>query len=107
MKMLGSVREMQAKMKEAQENLVHIRAEAESGGGMVKVTVNGSKQVIKLEIDKDLAKPEDLEMMQDLIIAAVNKAIVAVEEKCQESIKKQTEGMMPNIPGFDLGSLKI
>lgn len=105
MKMMGKVKEVQAKMKEAQENLVHLTAEGESGGGMVKAVVNGNKQVVKLEIDKDLAKPEDLEMLQDLVIAAVNKAITEVEEKARQYLQKQTEGILPNIniPGMDLG----
>ncbi len=104
--MMGKIKDMQGKMEEAQESLVHITAEAEAGAGLVKVKVNGKKQLIQLDIDPDLAKPDDLEMLQDLVIAAVNKALNDVGEKCQEHIRKQTESFMPNIPGLDLGSLK-
>ena len=105
MKMMGKVKEMQAKMKEAQDKLVYITAEGESGGGMVKATVNGKKQVIKLEIDQALLKPEDKDMVQDLSVAAINKALEEVDEKAKEEIKKATEGIMPNIPGMDLGGM--
>lgn len=105
MKMMGKMKEVQAKIKEAQENLVHIRVSAESGAGMVKATVNGKKQLIDLAIDPDLVKPEDSDMLKDLIIAAVNKAIEDVEVKAKEELKKSTEGILPNIPGLDLSNL--
>ncbi|MEM1137990.1 MAG: YbaB/EbfC family nucleoid-associated protein, partial [Bacteroidota bacterium] len=70
MKMLGKMKEVQAKLQEAQEGLVDVTETAESGGGMVKVTVNGKKQVVNLTVDDDLIKPEDKEMLQDLVIAA-------------------------------------
>jgi nucleoid-associated protein EbfC len=105
MGMLGKVKELQAKMKEAQDNLVHVQASAEAGAGMVKATVNGKKQLVKLEIDPDVIKPDDKEMMQDLIVAAVNKALAEVDIKAKEELKKTTQGIMPNIPGLDLGSM--
>ena len=105
MDLFGKMREVQSKLKEAQENLVHIIAEGESGAGMVKVKVNGLKQVVSLEIDDDLVKPEDKDMMGDLIIAAVNKAIAEAEVLAKEEIKKSTGGLLPNIPGLDLGNL--
>ncbi|UII26556.1 YbaB/EbfC family nucleoid-associated protein [Fulvivirga maritima] len=105
MKMMGKMKEVQAKIKEAQENLVHLRAVGESGAGMVKATVNGKKEVIALEIDNDLVKPEDKEVLQDLIVAAVNKAIQEMDVTAKEEMKKSTEGMLPNIPGLDLSGL--
>ncbi len=105
MKMLGKVKEMQSKLTDAQEKLSGIIAEGEAGGGLVKAVANGKKQLISLEIDKDLARPEDLEMLQDLVVAAVNKALEAAEIKSKEFMQKETEGIMPNIPGMDLGSL--
>lgn len=103
MKMMGKMKEVQAKMKEAQENLVHVQASGEAGGGLVKATVNGRKQVIRLEIDDSLMKPDDKEMIQDLVVAAVNKALEEVEVLAREELKKSTEGVLPNIPGLDLG----
>ena len=105
MNMLGKVKEMQAKLKEAQDNLVKVQATGESGGGMVKATVNGKKQIVNLDIDADLIKPADKEMLQDLVVAAVNKALEEVEEKAREELKKATQGTIPNIPGLDLGSM--
>lgn len=105
MKMMGKMKEVQAKIKEAQESLAHIQVAAESGAGMVRATVNGKKQLIDLTIDIDLIKPEDKEMMKDLIIAAVNKALEDVDIKAKETLKKSTEGILPNIPGLDLGNL--
>lgn len=105
MKMMGKMKEVQAKIKEAQENLVHIRVSAESGAGMVKATVNGKKQLVDLAIDPELIKPEDKDMLKDLVIAAVNKAMEEVEIKAKEELKKSTEGLLPNIPGLDLSNL--
>jgi DNA-binding YbaB/EbfC family protein len=105
MKMMGKMKEVQAKIKEAQENLVHIRVSAESGAGMVKATVNGKKQLVDLAIDPELIKPEDKDMLKDLVIAAVNKAMEDVEVKAKEELKKSTEGILPNIPGLDLSNV--
>lgn len=105
MKMMGKVKEVQEKMKKAQEELGSVTAEAESGGGLVKVVVNGRKEVVSLQIDPSLINKDDAEMMQDLIIAAVNLAIQSVEVKAREYLKKATEGVMPNIPGLDLNNL--
>ena len=105
MKMMGKMKEVQAKVKGAQANLVNIKASGEAGAGMVKVTVNGLKQVESINIDPDIIKPEDREMIQDLTVAAVNKAIQEVEGLAKEEMKKNTEGLMPNIPGLDLGGM--
>jgi hypothetical protein len=105
MKMMGKMKEVQARIKEAQENLVNVTASGESGGGMVKAVVNGKKQLIRLEIDPTLIKPEDQAIMQDLIVAAVNKASEEAELLAREELRKSTEGLLPNIPGMDLGSM--
>lgn len=105
MKMMGKMKEVQARMKEAQDNLVKISAHGESGGGMVKATVNGKKQVIALDIDSTILKADDKILVQDLVVAAVNKALDEVEVLSREAIRKSTEGLLPNIPGMDLNSL--
>ena len=105
MGMMGKVKEMQARMKEIKDNLVHITAEGESGAGLVKALVNGAKQVIRIDIDPSLLKESDQSILQDLIVAAVNKALQNVEEKTQEEFRKKTEGLLPNIPGMDLGNM--
>ena len=105
MKMMGKVKEVQEKVKEAQENLKHIQATGESGAGIVKATVNGKKEVVSIEVDETLMNKEDREMLQDLVVAAVNKALEEVDVLAKEELKKSTEGIIPNIPGLDLGNL--
>ena len=105
MKMMGQMKEVQAKIKAAQERMGDITVTGEAGAGMVKATANGKRQLVKLEIDQSLVKPEDLDMMSDLIVAATNKALEEAEAKAKEEIQKSTEGMLPNIPGLDLGGL--
>ena len=105
MKMLGKMKEVQARIKEAQDNLVNIKTTGESGGGMVKATMNGKRQLIALDIDPSLFKAEDRAIVQDLVIAAVNKASEEVEILAKEELRKSTEGLLPNIPGMDLGSM--
>ena len=105
MKMMGKMQEVQAKLKEAQGRLGDIIVTGEAGAGMVKATANGKRQLVKLEIDKTLVKPEDLDMMSDLIVAATNKALEEAEAKAREEIRKSTEGVIPNIPGLDLGGM--
>ncbi len=105
MKMMGKMKEVQGKIKDAQDNLVRVNASGESGGGMVKVIVNGKKQVISIDIDPATLRAEDKVLVQDLVIAAVNKALEEVEILAKEELKKATEGMLPNIPGMDLSNL--
>jgi DNA-binding YbaB/EbfC family protein len=105
MKMMGKMKEVQGKIKEAQDNLVRVNASGESGGGMVKAIVNGKKQVISIDIDPAILRSEDKVLVQDLIVAAVNKASEDVEILAKEELKKSTEGLLPNIPGMDLSNL--
>lgn len=105
MGMMGKVKEAQAKIKEVQSQLVHLTAEGESGAGMVKVTVNGDRKLIKIDMDESLITKEDKEMLSDLIVAATNKAMEEIDIKIKAKMKSATEGMMPNIPGMDFGSM--
>jgi len=105
MKMMGKVKEIQEKVKVAQEELKDITTMGESGGGMVKATANGNKEVVGLDIDESLINTTDQNMMRDLIIAAVNKAIAEADDKAKEHLKKSTDGMLPNIPGMDFSGL--
>lgn len=105
MNMLGKVKDVQAKMKKVKEGLVNLQATGESGAGLVKATVNGDRQVLKLDIDASLLKPEEKEMLQDLTVAAINIAMKEIDKKIGDEMKKSTEGIMPNIPGLDLGNL--
>jgi hypothetical protein len=95
----GKVKELQENMKEAQDKIALLEAEGEAGGGMVKATVDGKKQVVRLQIDPDIISKDDKEMIEDLSAAAVNKALENIDVKIQEEMKKVT-GNLPNIPGF-------
>ncbi|WP_026953376.1 YbaB/EbfC family nucleoid-associated protein [Algoriphagus mannitolivorans] len=105
MGMMGKVKEAQAKIKEVQARLVYLTAEGEAGAGLVKVQVNGARKVLKIEMDESLLTPKDKEMLSDLIVAATNKAMEAIELKIKAEMKTATEGMIPNIPGMDLGNM--
>lgn len=105
MDMFGKMKEVQSRMKDAQETLGTIIETGESGAGLVKVTVNGLKNVLKIEIDPDLIRPDDREMLQDLIVAATNKAMGNIETKARDHLRQATEGLLPNIPGLNLDGL--
>ena len=105
MKMMGKVKEAQEKIKVAQNELSKITATGSAGGDMVIAEANGLKQIIGLTIDDSLVNTADKDMMKDLIIAASNKALEAAGDKAQKHLQKATEGLIPNIPGFDLGSM--
>lgn len=105
MKMMGKMKEVQAKIKQAQDNLAFVQASGESGGGMVKATVNGKKQIISIDIDPAILKADDKVLVQDLVVAAVNKASEEAEIKAKEELRKATDGLLPNIPGMDLSNL--
>ena len=89
---------MQAKMARLQEELAHKTVEASAGGGMVAAVVSGRHELISLKIEKDVVNPEDVEMLQDLIVAAVNEGIRKAQEMATAEMSKITGGL--NIPGL-------
>jgi nucleoid-associated protein EbfC len=105
MDMFGKMKEIQARMKDAQLQLANITETGEAGAGMVRAKVNGLKQLISIEIDPAIIQPNDREMVQDLVVAAVNIALQNVEGKAREQLRKSTEGLLPNIPGLDLNGM--
>ena len=106
--MFGQLSNMQNKMKEAQESLEKVTVEAEAGGGMVKVKANGKRQIINIEIDKDVVDPEDKEMLEDLVVAGINKAMEKAEQAAQEYIQKSYKDMLPeNMKNMDLSQFGL
>jgi hypothetical protein len=107
--MFGKIQEMQSKMQEAQEGLKDVIVEAEAGGGMVKVKANGNKQIVSIEMDDDVVDPQDKEMLEDLIVAGVNKALEKAEEASKEKMQEMYKGMIPGggIPGMDMSKFGL
>lgn len=101
--MMKQVQKMQADMAKMQAELESRILTEESGGGMVKATVNGKKELISLSIDESVLKDNDKEMIEDLVVAAVNKALQKAGKMVEEEMGSLTKGMLPpgmNIPGF-------
>jgi len=107
--MFGKFSELQGKIEEAQKELEKLEVTAEAGGGMVKVTANGKRKIISIELDKDVIDPEDAEMLEDLVVAGVNKALEKAEEAAQEKMQDTYKNMLPGggIPGMDLSKLGL
>ena len=96
--MLRQAQQMQAQMAKIQEELAVARTEATAGGGVVKVTVIGGSKVEAIEIAPEVVDPDDIEMLQDLVIAAVNEAMDSAQAEAQKKMAAITGGM--NIPGL-------
>ena len=105
MGMMKQLQKVQEKMAQVQETLESKTVEAESGGGMVRVTVNGKQQLVNIKVDKEVVNPADVEMLEDLILAAVNKAMQDAAKMAQDEMAKATNGMLPNIPGLGMTGL--
>lgn len=101
--MLKQVQKMQAEMQRVQNELVNMTVSEEAGGGMIKATINGNKELISLEIDPQVINSDEKEILEDLVVAAVNKALQAAAKMAEDELAKVTKGMIPpglNIPGF-------
>ena len=95
---MKQAQQMQRRMAELQQELENNKVEASSGGGMVTAVVSGKQQLLELRIDPTAVDPEDVEMLQDLVTAAVNEALKQSQQMAQEEMGKLTGGM--NIPGL-------
>ncbi|MED4601962.1 YbaB/EbfC family nucleoid-associated protein [Paenibacillus validus] len=96
--MMKQVKKMQEQMLKAQEDLATRTIEGTAGGGVVSVTVNGQKKVIGVAIKPEAVDPDDVEMLQDLVLTAINDAMSKAEELAGKEMSKLTGGM--NIPGL-------
>ncbi len=98
MSMMKQAQKLQAKMVEMQAELGNRTVTAQAGGGMVEAVVNGRQELVSLRIDPDVVVPDDVEMLQDLITAAVNEALNRSREMMAQEMSKLTGGMQ--IPGL-------
>ncbi len=99
--MMKQVQKLQEKMAQVQAELEQKTVSADSGGGMVKVTVNGKQQLVSISMEKEVVDPADIEMLEDLIVAAVNKGLDESQRMAQEEMNKVTAGALPRIPGLN------
>ena len=97
-KMMKQVQKMQSQMEDVQEELAEKKVEATAGGGVVKVVANGQQEIVDISIEPDAVDPDDVEMLEDLILAAVNEGMRKVQDMASERMGKLTGGM--NIPGL-------
>ena len=101
--MLKQVQKMQEEMQRVQSGLGNLTVSEEAGGGMIKATASGNREIISIEIDAQVINKDEKEILEDLVVAAVNKAISSAAKLAEEEIAKVTKGMIPpgmNIPGL-------
>lgn len=96
--MMKQAQKLQSKMLKLQDELAERTIETTAGGGMIKVVANGRQQIVSISIDKDVVDPEDVEMLQDLVLAAVNDALAKAQEMVSGEMSKLTGGF--NLPGM-------
>lgn len=100
--LLKQAQKLQQQLEETQANLANIRVEGSAGGGMVIVSANAAQEVIEIRIDPEVINPEDAEMLEDMVLAAVNQALANAKTKANEEMAKVTGGMMPGLGGLAL-----
>jgi DNA-binding YbaB/EbfC family protein len=103
--MMKQIQKMQEKMAQVQVELEGKTVSAEAGGGMVRVTANGKQRIVKIVIDREVVNPAETEMLEDLVLAAANKALDDAGKMAQDEVARATSGLLPNIPGLSLPGL--
>lgn len=99
--LLKQAQQLQTKMAKLQEELEEKTVEASSGGGMVTAVINGRQEILSINIEPEVINPDDQEMLQDLILAAINDGLVKARNMVNEEMRKLTGGLnLPSIPGL-------
>lgn len=101
--LLRQAQRMQEELQKAQANLVNLQVTGSAGGSMVTVTANAAQEILQIKINQEVVDPQDVEMLEDLILAAVNQALQNGRTKAEEEMAKVTGGMSPDM----LGGLKL
>ena len=91
--LMKQAQRMQRQMEEAQQKVETMEATATAGGGAVEVTVSGKKEVLKVKLAEEVVDPDDIEMLEDLIVAATNEALRKIDEASQQTMSKITGGL--------------
>ncbi len=103
--LFGKMMEMQQKLAEIQETVRQKQVTVEAGGGMVQVTANGAREIIAIKIEPEAVNPEERELLEDLVVAGVNKALAEAERLAQEEMSKMAGSLLP--PGMNLGQFGL
>ncbi len=103
--LFGKMAEMQQQMAAAQDALAQERVTAEAGGGMVTVTADGRGRLVSVKLEREAVDPDDLEMLEDLLMAGVNKALEEADGLRTQKMQESASAMLP--PGLDLGALGL
>lgn len=98
--LMKQAQKMQKQMEEAQKQLEESEVTATAGGGAVEVTISGKKEVTKVKLAEEVVDPDDIEMLEDLIMAATNEALRKIEEATQQSMSKITGGLGGGLNGL-------
>ena len=98
--MMRKIQEMQAQLEQKQAEIEATEFSASAGGGAVEVTVSGKREVLKVKLDQEVVDPDDVEMLEDLIVAATNEALRKVEEASASAMSKLTGGLGGGMPGM-------
>lgn len=101
MQMMQAFQQMQQQVGEAQAKLAAMSVTEEGGDGLVRVTASGEGKITKLELDQERMKGEEKEVLEDLIMSTINRAIASVDGMKERELGSATQGMMPNIPGLN------
>lgn len=96
---LKQAQKIQEQMQKVQEDLANMTVEGSSGGGMVTAVVNGKQELVDIHIEKQVVDPEDIEMLEDLVVAAVNQALQKAQELATQEMSKVAGGFLGNLPG--------
>jgi DNA-binding YbaB/EbfC family protein len=101
--MLKQAQQLQKRLEQVQDELAEKQVEGTAGGGMVTVVVNGKQELVNVKIDPEVVNPDDVEILEDLIVAASNQAREKAQEMASEEMRKATGGMLPQ----GLGGMKL